>query len=440
MIVSVIDPSPGRVLRRTRLLAVMGALLLLGGCSVLGEDETDYPADLVKYDDHQGEPNRYVNLEDGEAQLAIGSPDRHQIVVQWRDPDGSGWTEPEIVWEDKNNTAVDNTVRYGGGTVGIIQTYTPDVHKDNDIGDVHIGIICRDRACTAGTSPGYAGEAQVTPDGRSAYLGQNEHGVTLWSLDQGIYRADWSGHPGFEYGVTSPSEPLLAPDGSLYVVSSRPSRGSCSFELLAARPGTADLDQVGRSTQPTRGRSDCATYLDTYSADWVKVSPSDPGGPTFWFVRDGDSWAASERDPSGLRVIEVERGCCDSYLAGFIHWNSVAYGSPDGRRIQVQSHFLGDETWSQPQTFAGAPLGHTCTWMDGYEIGDQGFAVLLVCHSGKARDDYVGDAYAVAVSADLLDWESTFVTGVRRPPEVDGDELRVGRTTWSADEGFATVK
>lgn len=431
--------SPSRT--PVRLLALCCAVVVLGtGCALLEDDDGAFTDQLVKYDGDEGEPNRYVDLDDGEAQLSIGSPDRHRIVVQWRDPDGSGWTEPETVWEDEKHTAIDNTVRYGGGTVAIRQMYTTDVHSDSDVDSFTIGIVCRELECEAVESPGFGGEAQVSPDGQHVYLGQSEKGASLWTEAQGIHLARWSGHPGFDYHRVSPSEPVLAPDGSLLLVSSRPSRGACTFELFTSEPDSAELRRVGESTQPLQGkaRSDCRSYNDTYSSEWIAVRPDDHRARDFWFEKSGDEWLVTYEDPSRLRLIDVDRGCCDSYLAGFIHWNSVAYGSPDGRRIVVQSHFLGDETWSEPQLLDGATPGHTCTWMEGHEIGDQGFAVLMVCHSGKVSDDYVGDAYAVAVSADLVDWESTFVTDVRRPPEVDGDELHVGETTWSAGEGFAT--
>ena len=110
----------------------------------------------MRYGDQHGEPDVYVNLDDGEAQFAIGSPDRHRIVVQWRDPDGRGATAPETVWTDKKNVAVDNTVRYGGGTVAVRQLFTDDVHDDSDIGDLSVAIVCRERACEAGAASGAA--------------------------------------------------------------------------------------------------------------------------------------------------------------------------------------------------------------------------------------------------------------------------------------------
>ncbi|MCW2794116.1 MAG: hypothetical protein JWO76_3214, partial [Nocardioides sp.] len=251
--------------------ALGGVLALLVVCAgvgwvVWGED-LKYRHSLVKYGDAHGEPNRYYNLPDGDAQLAVGSPDRHRIVVQWRDPDGHGWTAPETVWTDDKFTAVDNTVRYGGGTLAVMQQFTPDVHSDSDIGNVYVAIVCRELTCTADEGKGFGSEAQVTPDGTTAYLGQDERGVQLWTSDEGIHRVPWSGHPGFEYGVVSPSEPVLTPDGSLRVVTSKPSRGSCTFELLTGTPGTADLTSAARSTQQLRGSglSDCASYLSTYS-------------------------------------------------------------------------------------------------------------------------------------------------------------------------------
>ena len=115
--------------------------------------------------------------------------------------------------------------------------------------------------------------------------------------------------------------PVLAPDGSLRVVTSRPSRGHCTFELLVSAPGTADLISVRRTSEPLRGRglSDCSSYNDTFSASWLAVHPSDHRARNFWFVRDGEAWSASGRDPSGLRLVDVDKGCCATSIAGFVH-------------------------------------------------------------------------------------------------------------------------
>ena len=423
--------------------ATIATLVVLGSAAVGGwlawPDEAPYDHALVRFGD-DGEPNRYVNLDEGEAQLSIGSPDGRRLVVQWRDPDGHGWTEPDTVWTDEQNIAIDNTVRYGGGTVGIVETYTPDTSDEDDSHDVQVGIVCRDLVCTADDKAGFGGEPQVTPDGEVVYLGQDERGVHLWTEEEGLHRAPWSGHPGFDYRTVSVSEPVLAPDGSLRLVASRPSRQACTFELLTSEPGSADLTATTRSTQPMRGRaeSDCQSYLGTFSPDWLAVHPYDHRAPDFWFVRDGDAWTTTYDDPSGLEAIDVPRGrCCDTGILGFVHWNDVAFGSPDGRRIQVQTHLLGEESWGESQLLAGAPAGFRCTWLDGHDLGD-GLVLVLTCHesSSPVRDEFSGDAYAVAATTDLEHWETEWVAGVKNHPVVTEDGVRVGRLSWSPDGGF----
>ena len=421
----------------------VATLVVLAGAAVGGwlawPDAGPYDHRLVRYGDERGEPNRYVNLDEGSAQLSIGSPDGHRLVVQWRDPDGHGWTEPETVWTDTENIAIDNTVRYGGGTVAIVETYTPDTGDDSDIHDVQVGIVCRDLACTSSAAPGIGGEPQVTPDGTVAHLGQDERGVHLWTEDRGLHLVPWSGHPGIADRRISTAGPVLAPDGSLRVVAGRPSRTACTFELLAGEPRTADLATVARATQPLRGKaeSDCQSYLDTFSPEWLAVHPYDHRAQDFWFVRRGGAWSATQRDPSGLQAIDVARGCCDTGVLGFVHWNDVAYGSPDGRRIQVQTHFLGEETWREPQLLDGAPPDYRCTWLDGHDL-DDGLVLVMTCHeaSDPVRDEFSGDAFALAASSDLVEWETAWVAGVKRPPIVTEDGLRAGPLTWSADGGF----
>ncbi len=119
-------------MRRTWLVVVLALVVLGTGGAVgwaRGRATTTTPTRLERYDNETGEPNVYVNLPDGEAQLALGSPDGHRLVVQWRDPDGHGWTAPETVWEDEAHSAIENTVRYGGGTVAIVETYVEDMQQ-----------------------------------------------------------------------------------------------------------------------------------------------------------------------------------------------------------------------------------------------------------------------------------------------------------------------
>ena len=418
-----------------------GLVVVLAGAGawwVLHDDDGDYTHSLQRYDEG-GEANRYFDLPDGQAQLAYGSPDGHRMVVQWRDPDGHGWTAPETVFTDRRNTAVDSTIRGAGGTIAIQETFTPDTSNDSDIGNVSVVLVCRDRTCTPGrTAAGFStSDPQLTPDGETVYFGQSGDAALMWTADDGFAEWPWSGHPGRRTGSTS--EPLLSPDGSIRIVSGEPSRETCTFTLLSSSPGNADLHRVARTTEPLRGpgRSDCGSYLDTFSADWVSTHPSDHRADDFWFV-DRTAWTTTKEDPSGLVPIERgRRACCALSTVGFVHWNDLAFGSPDAHRISVQTHFQGDESWQPRHLLAGAPPGFRCTRLDGGEVGD-GFALLLTCQSGGGSDAGHGDAYAVAYSPDLRHWESAFVPDVHNQPVIDDGVTIAGtpRTTVTPEDGL----
>lgn len=253
----------------------------------------------------------------------------------------------------------------------------------------------------------------------------------------GIHRATWSGHPGLRYRLSSASEPVLAPDGTLRVVSSKPSRRRCTLDLLASTPGTADLTSVASTTERVRGRelSDCRSYLLTWSADWVETHPDDHRARDFWFVRDGDTWTTTHEDQSRRRQIDVAKGCCDTAVLGFVHWTDVACGSPDGHRIQVQHHLLGEETWSKPLLLdCRLPL-HLDGRLRGRPARTRGAAGLPLrpVEERLPRRRLRGRG-----QQGPQHWTSRLVTGVRREPQVDRDRVRVGDTTCTPDGGFVT--
>lgn len=442
--------------RRAVVAAVaLGSVAALGaGFWVARSADGVYGHRLERYDDEQGERNRFLDLPDGEAQLSLGSPDGHRLVVQWRDPDGTGWTAPQTVHEDRENRAVDSTVRVAGGTVAIVETYTGDVGDDSDIGDVEVLVVCRDLRCATGSSvtvgegDAAVGEPELTPDGGVVLFGWSREGAIAW--EQGSGFSTWTWRDPFARRAAV-SRPVLAPDGSLRLVRGRPGREdggrTCTYTLLASEPGSGELSEAGSTTArlPGRRTSECRSYLQTYSADWVGVEPDDHATDGFWFVRDGDRWTTTSDDPSGLVAgPDLPRGrCCGLGIAGFIGWDELAYGSPDGRRITVQPHFQGQESWEPQQVLPGAPRGYECTWMEGGQVGDGGYAVYLVCHSGEVENDFRGDAYAVAVSTDLRTWDTFFVRDVVGDVMIDQDAgvSVAGRplTTWRPDEGVVTL-
>ena len=290
-------------LPRPRPLVLLAVALVAGLALAAGlvwathDGSAGYDHALQKYGDERGEANRYVNLPDGDAQLAYGSPDGHRLVVQWRDPDGHGWTAPKTLYDNGRLTAIDSVIRHAAGTVAIVETYTPDTSSDQDDDDVTVVMVCRERTCTPGeTGPGYTSdEPQLTPDGGVVYLGQTPRAALVWTRDDGFDAWPWSGLPPADRSATS--EVLVSPDGSIRMVTGTPSRGACTYALRVSSPGDADLVEVARTTERAPV-DDCGTYLDGPGSDRVRVHPDDPRGAAFWFVRDGDDWSTTRTDPS----------------------------------------------------------------------------------------------------------------------------------------------
>src|SRR5215217_2154742 len=102
--------------RRTFWISSLLALVVVVGAAgavwMAKDDKVTYTHSLDRFG-KDGMKNRFIHLDDG-SQFSIGSPDHHRVVVQWKDPDGHGWTTPKTVWTEKKLRTFDNTVRYGG--------------------------------------------------------------------------------------------------------------------------------------------------------------------------------------------------------------------------------------------------------------------------------------------------------------------------------------
>lgn len=278
-----------------RRLLVLAAVALAGVLGVLAwfrSDLTTYRHDLVRFEGDRAEANRFLDLAGGDGQLSIGSPDRRSVVVQWRDPDGAGWTEPTTTYvlRERGLDFYDTTAREAGGTVAVLALFADDDEYDGD--DLTVGLVCRDRRCWVQEEPGFGGEPEVAPDGRTAYLGEDEQGAWVWDEAGGIRRVEWTGHPPYGAGPVTASQPALAPDGSLRVAAARVVPGGCRFTLLASAPLDGALEEVATAVRPRRAPADsrCRPFLDVPSVDRVVVRPVDPGQRAFGWDRTGGGW------------------------------------------------------------------------------------------------------------------------------------------------------
>lgn len=268
-------------------------LVGLGGLwvAVLQDDLVTYRHDQQTYAD-QAPPARVIELEGDDAGLSIGSPDGRVLTVQFRDPDGSGWTEVEEVFEleGRGRDLSDTTAREEAGTVAVLVLFANGNEFDGD--DLTVGLVCRDRRCWVQREPGFGGEPEVAPDGRSAFLGEDEEGAWLWDEAGGIRRVAWSGHPPYGAGPVTASQPALAPDGSLRVAAVQVVPDGCRFTLLVSAPLDGDLEPVATTTRPRSAPADsrCRPFLTAPGPDRVVVRPVDPGQRPFVWDRTEDGW------------------------------------------------------------------------------------------------------------------------------------------------------
>ncbi len=281
------------------LVAVTAAIVVLAGLgvlwvTVLHDGLVTYRHAQQTYAD-QAPPARVIELEGDQAALSVGSPDGRVLTVQFRDPDGSGWTEVEEVFEleGRGRDLSDTTAREEGGTVAVLVLFANGNEFDGD--DLTVGLVCRDRRCWVQREPGFGGEPDVAPDGMTAYLGEDPRGAWLWYEADGIRRVAWSGHPPYGAGQVSTSQPALAPDGSLRVAAARVVPGGCRFTLLATPPLSGDLTPVTTTTRPRSAPADsgCRPFLSVPGPDRVEVRPVEPGQRPFAWLRDGDAWVVA---------------------------------------------------------------------------------------------------------------------------------------------------
>ena len=129
------------ILRRVAPLLVVA--LLAGGALwglVLRDDLVTYRSEQETYAD-RAPAARIIELEGDDAALSIGSPDERGVSVQFRDPDGSGWTAPEEVFrlEGRRRDLSDTTAREEAGTVVVLVLFADGDEFDGD--DLVVGLV-----------------------------------------------------------------------------------------------------------------------------------------------------------------------------------------------------------------------------------------------------------------------------------------------------------
>ena len=97
------------------------ALLVAAGLAGCGSDPA-YSSDLERFGNERGVENTIVDLPGGD-RLSVGSPDRHDVVVQRYDAGAGGWTTPEVVHTESQLWTHHINVARAGATVSVSVDY-----------------------------------------------------------------------------------------------------------------------------------------------------------------------------------------------------------------------------------------------------------------------------------------------------------------------------
>lgn len=281
----------------------------------------------------------------------------------------------------------------------------------------------------------------MSSEGDQVYFGATDQGYVVWTVDGGLHEPDPEGLPAA--GVLG--TPMMAPDGSLRVVSGRAEGGACRLVLLTSAPLTESASTVAyteqASTSAPTSTGNCATTLEAFTSDQLLVH-TDRAEPAY-LVRTGDSWEATADDPTGMlryRPRPGRQAAGSVVRTGYWHWREVVTASPDGRRLVAQVHFPGTAEWTEPVTVARAPRGLDCIEIAPTSTpADEPFYVSMRCRSRPSPGTPRSWVGVHAVTKDGLTWASAI--GDQLPTRV-GENLYFGGSPahrWTADGGLTEV-
>ncbi len=448
--------------RRAGVVAVVSALLVIAFGWVV---ELDDGPSVGSGGGRPDEYARYLRLDEGRAgYVAVSESDR--VEVWWRGPGEEGWSAPAVVDGGSDRYLIGTNVRVAGPTLAIRAMYDTKPPWEDDVDErgvtTSVFIVCRTGSCEASDhyeqvqeppcrrgscflsrpeSKGVTQVPELSSEGGQVYFGVTERGYVVWSRDDGLRELEPDKLPAD--GVLG--TPMLAPDGSLRVVSGRDENGTCRLRLLTSQPvkeyaSTVPFTARAESTAPTR-TGNCATTLEAFVSDQLLVH-TDRAEPAY-LIQRGDRWEPTTEDPTGMVRYSPRPGrqaAGSTVRAGYWHWREVVTGSPDGRRLVAQVHFPGTASWTDPVTVAVAPRGLDCFEIAPTSTPDEEpFYVSMRCRfrpSPGSEWSYVG---VHAVTEDGLTWASAF--GDDLPTRVREDLFFGGAPAhrWTPEGGLSEV-
>jgi hypothetical protein len=314
----------------------------------------------------------------GGGRVAVGSPDGHDVVVQWQAEGSDGWSDQSTVYTEPEQFTHDVAVEAAGDTVVIGPDFWVEQTLDDDYAPTHSAqVVCRDRTCAPGhrTPDGTLSSTDLDRAGTYATFSLGGDDLLVW--DDGSFSTEKT------VGLPRDAARATLPDGTLVAVDPQEHRGLCRYRLLTAAEGTTTY--VARAVSGDHpALLPCSVAGVEATDDTVSVLLEELPDPVE-FTREKDDgaggrgWRAVE-PAAPLQAYPDTRG--RTTLATLVTSRSdgsdVAIGSPDTRRIMAQLRAKGSTEWSAPVQVATAPAGTSCRFQS-VDRDEQTVADLVSC-------------------------------------------------------------
>ena len=435
------------LLRRTRtaLVSMLGAALTLGALSAPvaaaapGASAADTRPARYRYLPAQ------VYTAPGLGQLAVGMPTPRVVKVQHRLEGQSTWSAPQTLFRGETVTCGDIGGHASPGGVALILECDTSYYEENPPTRSR-AVVTRDLVSFAlrqlpgetTTAPG------ISPSGEHAvWLAGGNGDFLTWTAGEGF-----SGLRSSSFDDDSGGEvAVVADDGTVTIAGSTSVDGGCGVGLLAVAPDGSESEQRVALAPDTPGT--CSEF----SADAVsstRVSAADPRPENRWVVgRDDESspWrvvaGAPVSAPSLANWPANPRRGIGPEFSSVPGQPLLALGSPDRRRIQVQSYDPTAQQWSPARTVYDHGFAGCTTDYQPLIRSSAVHALVLHCWARRRADgDYPPqgrglqtlprDQRRVVLSADGVTWRTVAVGA--RPVTASLD-----RTTVAAPGARATT-
>ncbi|KQX75197.1 hypothetical protein [Aeromicrobium sp. Root472D3] len=344
----------------------------------------------------------------GGGRVAVGSPDGHDVVVQWQAKGSDGWSDPRTVYTEPQQFTHDIEVEAAGDTVVIGPDFWTQRTLDDDYAPNHSAqVVCRDRVCATGhrTPDGVLSSTELNRDGTYATFSLGGRDLLVW--DDGEFSTEKA------VGLPKDATTATLPDGTLVAVAPQQHRTLCRFRLLTAAKGTSTyVERAVSGDHPAL--LPCSVSGVDVTDEKVSVLLEELPDPID-FRREDGRWVADEPEaPLKAYPDTGGRSSLANEVVSRSDGSDVSIGSPDTQRIMAQFRAKGATEWSTPVQVATAPPGTSCRFQD-VERDDAVTTDLIDCFD-DARPFVLGTTEPVAgialASADGRTWSTATL---RRP-------------------------